>query len=54
MKRKYMNEEVDIVIVGAGAAGGVLAKELSEAGMSVVVLDAGPFRALYGCVFTIS
>ncbi|MBE1442771.1 GMC family oxidoreductase [Paenibacillus sp. OAS669] len=44
MKRKYANEEVDVVIVGAGAAGGVLAKELSEAGMSVVVLDAGPFR----------
>lgn len=44
MRRKYGNEEVDIVIVGAGAAGGVLAKELSEAGMSVVVLDAGPFR----------
>ena len=42
--RKYANEEVDVVIVGAGAAGGVLAKELSEAGMSVVVLDAGPFR----------
>jgi choline dehydrogenase-like flavoprotein len=44
MKRQYANEEVDVVIVGAGAAGGVLAKELSEAGMSVVVLDAGPFR----------
>lgn len=44
MNRKYANEEVDVVIVGAGAAGGVLAKELSEAGMSVVVLDAGPFR----------
>lgn len=44
MKWKYEREEVDVVIVGAGAAGGVLAKELSEAGMSVVVLDAGPFR----------
>lgn len=44
MKRKYADEEVDIVIVGAGAAGGVLAKELSESGMSVVVLDAGPLR----------
>jgi len=44
MNRRYADEEVDIVIVGAGAAGGVLAKELSEAGMSVVIIDAGPFR----------
>lgn len=44
MKWKYEHEEVDVVIVGAGAAGGVLAKELSEAGLSVVVLEAGPFR----------
>lgn len=42
IKRKFANEVVDVVIVGAGAAGGVLAKELSEAGMKVVVLDAGP------------
>lgn len=44
MKRKYTNEVVDAVIVGAGAAGGVIAKELAEAGMKVVVLDAGPMR----------
>jgi choline dehydrogenase-like flavoprotein len=44
IQRKYNKQEVDVVIVGAGAAGGVLAKELSEAGMSVVLLDAGPFR----------
>lgn len=44
IKRRFENDIVDVVIVGAGAAGGVLAKELSEAGMSVVVLDAGPFR----------
>jgi choline dehydrogenase-like flavoprotein len=44
MKRRYANEEVDVVIVGAGAAGGVLAKELAEAGISVVVLEAGPWR----------
>lgn len=43
-ERKYANEVADVVIVGAGAAGGVLAKELAEAGMRVVVLDAGPFR----------
>lgn len=44
LKRRFEQEEVDIVIVGAGAAGGVLARELSEAGMKVVVLDAGPWR----------
>lgn len=37
-----MNDKVDVLIVGAGAAGGVLAKELSEAGFDVVVLEAGP------------
>lgn len=44
IQRKYADEEVDAVIVGAGAAGGVLAKELSESGMKVVVLEAGPMR----------
>ncbi|MVP01226.1 GMC family oxidoreductase [Paenibacillus lutrae] len=34
----------DVVIVGAGAAGGVLARELSEAGLDVVVIEAGPLR----------
>ncbi len=42
LQRKYANDTVDVVIVGAGAAGGVLAKELAEAGMSVVALEAGP------------
>ncbi|PYI51278.1 GMC family oxidoreductase [Paenibacillus flagellatus] len=44
LQRKYGRDVVDAVIIGAGAAGGVLAKELSEAGMRVVVLEAGPFR----------
>ena len=35
-------EAVDFVIVGSGAAGGVIAKELSSAGFSVVVLEQGP------------
>ena len=34
--------EVDFVIVGSGAAGGVMAKELSTRGFSVVVLEQGP------------
>ena len=33
---------VDFVIVGSGAAGGILAKELSAAGFAVVVLEQGP------------
>jgi choline dehydrogenase-like flavoprotein len=35
-------EEVDFVIIGSGAAGGIMAKELSTAGFSVVVLEQGP------------
>jgi choline dehydrogenase-like flavoprotein len=36
-------EAVDFVVIGSGAAGGVMAKELSEAGFSVVVLEQGPW-----------
>ena len=35
-------EEVDFVVVGSGAAGGVMAKELSTAGHSVVLMEQGP------------
>jgi choline dehydrogenase-like flavoprotein len=35
--------EIDFVIIGAGAAGGILAKELSTAGFRVVVLEQGPY-----------
>ncbi len=37
-------EEVDFAIIGSGSAGGILAKELSTAGFSVVVLEQGPYR----------
>lgn len=38
------DEMVDFVIVGSGAAGGIVAKELATAGSSVVVLEQGPRR----------
>jgi len=36
------NDAVDFIIVGSGSAGGIIAKELSTAGFSVVVLEQGP------------
>ncbi len=36
--------KVDVLIIGLGAAGGIMAKELATAGMKVVGLDLGPFR----------
>ena len=38
------DDEVDFVVVGSGAAGSVVAKELSSAGFRVVVLEQGPWR----------
>src|SRR5208337_4166332 len=38
------SDEVDFVIIGSGAAGGVLAKELSTNGFRVVVLEQGPYQ----------
>ncbi len=40
------SEEVDFVVVGSGAAGGIVARELSMAGFSVVVLEQGPYLQL--------
>ena len=43
MHRHPPGEEVDYVIVGVGAAGGVLLQRLARAGFKVLGMEAGPF-----------
>lgn len=43
MRRYRDTDELDAVIVGAGAGGGVLAQRLARRGWKVAALDAGPF-----------
>jgi len=44
MQARYKpSESVDFLVIGSGAAGGVVAKELSAAGFRVVVLEQGPY-----------
>jgi choline dehydrogenase-like flavoprotein len=43
MRRHRTDEEVDLVIVGAGAGGSVLAQRLARRGWRIVVLESGPF-----------
>ncbi|MBA2474716.1 MAG: GMC family oxidoreductase [Actinobacteria bacterium] len=43
MQRHRDGDEVDLVIVGCGAGGSVLAQRLGRAGWRVVVLEKGPF-----------
>ena len=40
----YRNDIVDFVIVGSGASGGVIARELAQAGLKIVVLEQDPWR----------
>src|SRR3954469_21896728 len=47
MKKYNPSEEVDFVVIGSGAAGGVMAKQLAQAGFSVVVMEQGGWGA-YG------
>ena len=41
MKHFPTSTEVDYIVIGSGAAGGIMAKQLSVAGFSVVVLEQG-------------
>jgi len=43
MRRFTEHDEIDYVIVGVGAAGGVLLQRLARAGFNVIGFDAGPF-----------
>ncbi|HJQ44546.1 MAG TPA: GMC family oxidoreductase [Jatrophihabitantaceae bacterium] len=43
MRRFDLDDEVDMVVVGAGAGGAVFTQRLARAGWRVVCLDAGPF-----------
>jgi choline dehydrogenase-like flavoprotein len=43
MRRYPDDDEVDLVVVGAGAGGSVLAQRLARAGWRVVIIEAGPF-----------
>lgn len=43
MARYRDDDEVDLVVVGAGAGGSVLAQRLARRGWRVVILEAGPF-----------
>jgi choline dehydrogenase-like flavoprotein len=43
MARYRDDDEVDLVIVGAGAGGSVLAQRLARHGWRVVIIEAGPF-----------
>lgn len=43
MQIKEQAKEYDAIIVGSGAGGGMSAKVLSEAGLKVAVVEAGPF-----------
>ena len=42
--RRGRSDDADVCVVGLGAAGGVIAAELAEAGLRVIAIEAGPAR----------
>jgi len=42
-------KRVNAVVIGAGAGGGIAAKELTVAGLSVVLLERGPWYTASDC-----
>src|SRR5579863_9591832 len=46
------HDSMDAVVVGAGASGGIVAKELAAAGWRVVLLERGPWLKAFGHVET--
>ena len=40
-KQQQQQEHADVCVIGSGAGGAVVAKELAEAGVSVIILEAG-------------
>jgi choline dehydrogenase-like flavoprotein len=47
---KATTYECEVLVIGSGAGGGVVAGELAEAGFDVLVLEKGPY--CHGCDFT--
>ena len=39
-----MSERYDVIVVGSGAGGGVVAGELAERGRRVLLFEAGPYK----------
>lgn len=46
MKKSEITNDADVCIIGAGAAGGIIAWKLGQLGMKVVVLESGPRHPL--------